>query len=61
MNHGLRRQAGRLAPRVRLMSAWTEGPSLSPGKQEGGLEEKDRRGDPLPSKTDSLWGPSGRR
>lgn len=40
VNHGLRRPAGHLAPRVRLMSAWTEGPSLSPGKQEGGLEEK---------------------
>lgn len=53
----LRWPAGRLAPRVRLMSAWTEGPSLSPGKQEGGLEEEDRRRDPHSSKTGSPGGP----
>lgn len=57
MSHGLRRPAGCLAPRVQLMSAWTEGPSLSSGKQEGGLEEEDRRRDPLPIKTGGPVGP----
>lgn len=57
VSHGPRRPAGRLAPRVRLMSSWTEGPSLSPGKQEGGLEEEDRRRDPLSSKIGSPVGP----
>lgn len=57
MSHGLRRPAGCLAPRVQLMSAWTEGPSLSSGKQEGGLEEEDRRRDPLQIKTGGPVGP----
>lgn len=39
------------------MSAWTEGPSLSSGKQEGGLEEEDRRRDSLPIKTGGPAGP----
>lgn len=60
VSHGLRRPAGCLASRVQLMNTWTEGPSLKPGKQEGGLEEEERRGDPLPSKTGSPVGPSGR-